>query len=78
MILFFYYSLGNNCDDSSDFYKLLSVPRDATVQEIRKAFKVLAVKLHPDKNKVINIILQNCTSAPNLFIRKMQMRNKNS
>lgn len=55
MILFLYHSLGNNCDDSSDFYKLLSVPRDATVQEIRKAFKVLAVKLHPDKNKVINI-----------------------
>lgn len=56
VILFLYHSLGNNCDDSSDFYKLLSVPRDATVQEIRKAFKVLAVKLHPDKNKVVNII----------------------
>lgn len=38
-------------DKPADYYNLLNIPRDATVQEIRKAFKNLALKMHPDKNK---------------------------
>jgi len=34
-----------------DYYKLLGVPRDASEQQIKKAFRRLAVKYHPDKNK---------------------------
>lgn len=32
-------------------YDILSVPKDATERQIKKAFHKLAMKYHPDKNK---------------------------
>ncbi|XP_017284529.1 dnaJ homolog subfamily C member 10 [Kryptolebias marmoratus] len=38
------------CAEGSDYYDLLGVGREATNREIRRAFKKLALTMHPDKN----------------------------
>jgi len=37
--------------DYKDYYKILEIDKKATPEEIKKAYRVLAKKYHPDKNK---------------------------
>jgi molecular chaperone DnaJ len=51
-----------------DFYKILGVPKDASQEEIKKAFREKAKKYHPDFNKEYSDYFKKITEAYNTLI----------
>ena len=48
--LFFLILLIESIYAGEDFYEILGVSRDASQKEIKKAFRTLSLKYHPDRN----------------------------
>jgi len=46
-----FHATGHRCSEHKDYYKILGVPKDASQDDIKKAFHSLAKKYHPDTNR---------------------------
>lgn len=59
-----------------NLYDLLGVTKDSSTKKIKKAFRSLIVKFHPDKNDVIDDEIYNHLTISNQVLTNDQLRQK--
>ena len=52
VLLLFCVFISIDSDTNTDYYSVLNIKRYATENELKRAYRILLLNLHPDKNKV--------------------------
>lgn len=52
VLLLFCVFISIDSDTNTDYYSVLNIKRSATENEMKRAYRILLLNLHPDKNKV--------------------------
>lgn len=59
-----------------NLYELLAVPQDASERKIKKAYRKLIIKFHPDKNNLIDEEIYNHLTLANQVLTNAGLREK--
>tara|TARA_B100001093_G_scaffold519419_1_gene608386 strand:- start:422 stop:1213 length:792 start_codon:yes stop_codon:yes gene_type:complete len=59
-----------------NLYELLAVPKDCSEQKIKKAYRKLIIKFHPDKNDIIDEEIYNHLTTANQVLTNSTLRSK--
>lgn len=68
LLIWTIYTLFTDICSADDYYEILGIKRDASDKEIKKAFRNLALKYHPDKNKSKNAEKQFVKIAKGVYL----------